>query len=62
MITGGMIEGGVAFLVALAGAIFLFGQIKENAERNEEDIKTIKDMVEKYQVSTHSLLEKVWLI
>lgn len=58
MITGGMIEGGVAFLVALAGAIFLFGQIKENAKRNEEDIKTIKDMVEKYQIATHSLLEK----
>lgn len=53
-----MIEGGVAFLVALAGAIFLFGQIKENAKRNEEDIKTIKDMVEKYQIATHSLLEK----
>ena len=34
----GVIEGGIALLIALAGAFVLFGQIRENAKRNEEDI------------------------
>ena len=65
----GAIEGGIALLVAICGAFVIFGQIKANARRNEEDIKTIskrneedikaiKDMIEKYQKITSDLLEK----
>ncbi len=65
----GAVEGGIALLIAICGAFALFGQIKENAKRNEEDIqsisrrneediKAIKDMIEKYQRLTHDLLEK----
>ena len=54
----GVVEGGIALLIALAGALVLFGQIKENAKRNEEDIKTIKEMIYEYQESMLSLLTK----
>lgn len=65
----GAVEGGIALIIAICGALVLFGQIRENAKRNEEDIQTmskrneedikaIKDMIEKYQKVTHELLEK----
>ena len=41
----GVIEGGIALLIALAGAFVLFGQIRENAKRNEEDIQAIMDYI-----------------
>lgn len=58
MITGGLVEGGAALLIALAGGILLIGQIRENAKRNEEDINSIKKMLHEYQESTLSLLAK----
>jgi hypothetical protein len=54
----GVVEGGIALLIALAGGFILFGQIKENAKRNEEDIRAIKVMIERYQQAMHDLLEK----
>jgi GNAT superfamily N-acetyltransferase len=54
----GALEGGIALLIALAGGFVLFGQIKENAKRNEEDIRAIKVMIERYQQAMHDLLEK----
>ncbi len=54
----GVIEGGIALLIALAGAFVLFGQIRENAKRNEEDIQAIKVMIEKYQQTMHDTLTK----
>lgn len=57
MVTGAL-EALVALILAICGAIFIFGQIKENAKRNEEDIQAIKVMVEKYQKAIHDLLEK----
>lgn len=46
---GGLIEGGVALLVVVFGGIFIFGQVKANAERNAADIKAIKTMMKEYQ-------------
>lgn len=46
---GGLIEGGVALLVVVFGGIFIFGQVKNNAERNAADIKAIKTMMKEYQ-------------
>ena len=54
----GLIEGGIALLIALAGALVLFGQIRENAKRNEEDIQVIKSMMHEYQENMLSLLTK----
>lgn len=58
MITGGLVEGGVALLVAFAGGVLLIGQIRENAKRNEEDITSIKVMLHEYQESMLTLLTK----
>lgn len=45
----GLIEGGAALLIAISGAIFLVGQMRENAKRNQEDIEAIKKMISDYQ-------------
>lgn len=54
----GIVEGGIALVIAASGALVLFGQIKNNAERNAEDIETIKRMIEKYQQGMQSTLER----
>lgn len=54
----GVLEGGIALLVALATAVFIFGQMKENARKNESDISDIKKMISDYQKNTQELLEK----
>ena len=58
MLTGGIIEGGAALAVALFGAIFIFGQMKSNAERNAADIEAIKTMMHEYQEDMKALIEK----
>ena len=58
MITGGIVEGGAALAVALFGAIFIFGQLKSNAERNAADIDAIKTMMHEYQEDMKALIEK----
>lgn len=54
----GALEALVAVVLAICGAIFIFGQIKENAKRNEEDIDSIKKMLHEYQDSMLTLLTK----
>lgn len=54
----GVLEGGIALLVAIGTAIFIFGQMRENARKNESDISDIKQMISDYQKSTQTLLEK----
>lgn len=39
----GLIEGGAALFIAIAGGIFIIGQIRENARKNEKDISDIKE-------------------
>lgn len=55
----GALEAGVAILIALVGGIYIIGQIKENAKRNQEDIKTIREMIGQYQEDTKDLIEKM---
>ena len=55
MLTGGIIEGGAAVAVALFGAIFIFGQLKNNAERNAQDIEAIKTMMHDFQEDMKNL-------
>ena len=45
----GVIEGGAAILVLILGGIFIFGQVKANAERNAADIEAIKTMMREFQ-------------
>ena len=52
------IEGGIALAIAIITAVFIFGQIKENARKNERDISDIKDMISDYQKNMQELLEK----
>ena len=54
----GVLEGGVALLVAIATAIFIFGQMRENAKRNKEDISDIKRMIYEYQEGVQKLVAK----
>ena len=54
----GAVEGGVALLIAIITAVFIFGQIKENARKNEQDINTIKEMMSTFQESMIELLSK----
>lgn len=54
----GVIEGGIALAIAIVTAVFIFGQIKENARKNEKDISDIKDMISDYQKNMQELLEK----
>jgi chromosome segregation ATPase len=52
----GVIEGGMAILIALIGAAVIFGQVRENAKRNEDDINSIKTMMKEFQDSMMDLL------
>lgn len=54
----GIVEGGIALVIAVAGGILLIGQIKENARKNEADIGTIKEMLHDYQESMFTLISK----
>ena len=54
----GVVEGGVAILLGIAGAVYIFGQVKENAKRNEIDIQTIKHMIKEYQENMQNTLAK----
>ena len=54
----GVIEGGAALLIAIFGAVFLVGQIKENAKRNQEDIEAIKKMIADYQEDMKISIER----
>lgn len=54
----GMVEGIIALVIAVITAVFIFGQIKENARKNEQDIGDIKDMISDYQKNMQELLEK----
>ena len=56
--TGGIIEGAAGILVAIFGAIFIFGQVRENAKRNETDINAIKEMIKESQEETKELLRQ----
>lgn len=58
MLSGGIIEGGAALAVALFGAIFIFGQLKSNSERNAEDIGAIKTMMHEFQEDMRQLISK----
>lgn len=49
MLSGGLIEGTVALVVAIGGGLIVFGQIKTNAERNATDIGIIKSMMHDFQ-------------
>lgn len=54
----GLLEGGAALLIAICGGIYIIGQMRENARKNEQDIKTIREMLETNQESMLNLLEK----
>lgn len=58
MIVSGVLEGGVALLIAIIGAAVLVGQIKENAKRNQEDIEAIKTMMHEYQEDMKHMITK----
>ena len=58
MVESGVLEGGVALLIGVITAVFIFGQIRENARKNESDISDIKKMISDYQKNTQELLEK----
>ena len=58
MIVSGVLEGGVALLIAITGAAVLVGQIKENAKRNQEDIEVIKTMMHEYQEDMKHMITK----
>lgn len=54
----GAVEGGVALLIGIIGAVFIFGQVRENAKRNETDINSIKEMMKEFQESMMELLSR----
>lgn len=54
----GLIEGGAAILIAIAGGLYVVGQMRENARKNEKDIEVIKKLITESQESMLSLLEK----
>ena len=58
MISGGIIEGGATLIVALIGGIFIFGQMKSNAERNAADIEVIKNMMYEFQKDMKDMITK----
>lgn len=58
MISGGIIEGGATLIVAILGGIFIFGQMKSNAERNAADIETIKNMMHEFQKDMKDMITK----
>ena len=58
MISGGVIEGGATLIVAILGGIFIFGQMKSNAERNAADIEVIKNMMYDFQKDMKDMITK----
>ena len=58
MLDGGIIEGGATLIVAIFGGIFLFGQLKSNAERNAADIEAIKVMMHEFQEDMKDLISR----
>lgn len=54
----GVIEGGAAVLIASFGCAVIFGQIKNNAERNAADIEAIKVMIHDYQEDMKNMISK----
>lgn len=58
MISGGVIEGGATLIVAIIGGIFIFGQMKSNAERNAADIEVIKNMMHEFQRDMKDMITK----
>lgn len=58
MLDGGIIEGGATLIVAIFGGIFLFGQLKNNAERNAADIEAIKVMMHEFQEDMKDLISR----
>ena len=58
MISGGVIEGGATLIVAIIGGIFIFGQMKSNAERNAADIEVIKNMMHDFQKDMKDMITK----
>lgn len=58
MISGGIIEGGATLIVAIIGGIFIFGQMKSNAERNAADIEGIKTMMHEFQKDMKDMITK----
>lgn len=54
----GVLEGGAAILIALFGCAVIFGQVRENAKRNEADIEAIKVMMHEYQEDMKDLIMK----
>lgn len=58
MISGGVIEGGATLIVAIIGGIFIFGQMKSNAERNAADIEVIKNMMYDFQKDMKDMITK----
>ena len=58
MISGGIVEGGATLIVAIIGGIFIFGQMKSNAERNAADIETIKNMMHEFQKDMKDMITK----
>lgn len=58
MISGGVIEGGATLIVAIIGGIFIFGQMKSNAERNAADIEVIKNMMHEFQRDMKDMMTK----
>ena len=58
MISGGVIEGGATLIVAILGGIFIFGQMKSNAERNAADIEVIKNMMHDFQKDMKDMITK----
>jgi len=58
MISGGIVEGGATLIVAIIGGIFIFGQMKSNAERNAADIEVIKNMMYEFQKDMKDMITK----
>ena len=54
----GVIEGGAAIIIAIAGGLIIFGQLKSNAERNAKDIDAIKVMMHEFQEDMKDLISK----
>ena len=54
----GVIEGGAAIVIAVAGGLIIFGQLKNNAERNAQDIEVIKIMMHDFQEDMKDLISK----
>ena len=58
LINGGLAEGVVALIIAIAGGIFIAGQVKANAARNQQDIDDIKDMMSSHWNDMKEMISK----